>query len=123
MTQARILVVDDDLNMRETLAMMLEMAGFNAAKAEDGLAARELMQSGDFDLVISDIKMPRMNGIELFTWNKQNKNIPTILITGFADIIETKEAFEMGVLEFLAKPFDNEEIMSAVMKTLETKKA
>ena len=123
MTQARILVVDDDLNMRETLAMMLEMAGFNAAKAEDCLAARELMQSGDFDLVISDIKMPRMNGIELFTWNKQNKNIPTILITGFADIIETKEAFEMGVLEFLAKPFDNEEIMSAVMKTLETKKA
>ena len=110
----RILVVDDDATLRHALRIILMKENYNVTEAEDGKVAQELMEKADFDLVISDIKMPRLDGVALFEWNKKTKNIPTILITGFSDLLETQEAFNLGVKEFLAKPFDAKEILKAI---------
>jgi DNA-binding response OmpR family regulator len=118
----RILIVDDESEIRSILGLLLARENYETAEADDGSTAKEMIEKQDFDLIISDIRMPIMNGIELFRWNKANKNIPTILITGFSELLETQEAFEIGVKEFLAKPFHKEEILNAVRSALNIKK-
>lgn len=114
----RILVVDDDPQMKAELVLMLKMEKYEVFEAENGIKAQEILQKEDFRVVISDIKMPAMNGIDLFLWNKKTKNVPTILMTGFYDLIETKEAYELGVKEFLAKPFQKSDIIKAINNCL-----
>ena len=115
----RILVVDDDLELRRSLVHILKLEEYDVCEAEDGLFAKSLIEQMNFDLIITDIRMPRMDGVELFKWNKLNKNIPTIMITGFTDIIETKEAYKLGVREFLAKPYSIEEIIRIIAEVLD----
>ena len=116
----KILVADDESGIREILNEILKSEGHLVTEATNGAEAKELLSSGDFDLVISDIQMPNMSGVELLQWVKANKNTPFMLITGFSNLFETKQAFEMGASEFLNKPFTRKDIRESIERVFET---
>lgn len=101
----RILIVEDDNFFRETIADVLKEK-FKVVEAPHGKSACEQLSIQDFDLVISDIQMPGMTGIDLLEWAKKNKpKVPFIIMTGFSTLLETKSAHEMGAKGFISKPF------------------
>ena len=114
----RILLVDDDMDMRQAMRTTLSQAGYAITEAEHGRIAQNFLKTEKFDLVISDFQMPQMNGVELLTWIKGNVNIPVILITGFSHILETQSAFDMGAAGFLTKPFSYREVLQTIQKVL-----
>lgn len=97
-----ILVIEDSDIFREALAKTLTQEGFLVTQAAHGKLAQEVIGIQDVDVVISDINLPGMSGIELMHFSKKTKpNLPFILMTGFAELKETKEAYEMGARGFL----------------------
>lgn len=109
--------------MRRVLRALLETRGFEVSEASNGQIAQELLENGAFDIVISDIQMPVMNGIELLKWTKAHKKVPVVLMTGFSQILETQQAFEMGAEEFLLKPFKSRQVSEIVDKILRPRRA
>jgi putative nucleotidyltransferase with HDIG domain len=110
----RVLVVDDDEQLRSVLKRLLEKANFEVSIAINGKLGLELLDMEQFDVVVSDIHMPSspVSGIELFEHIKKSQRpIPVILMTGFATIAETKNAHDIGVTAFLAKPFKIEDLL------------
>lgn len=107
----RILVVDDDEIFRGILIQTLSKEGYQVTPAVSGNTAKDLLGLSAFDLVISDINMPGMSGVELM---RQSKTIcpelPFILMTGFAELKETEEASQLGAKGFIPKPFKKEEL-------------
>ena len=103
---ATILLVDDNEYNRGATKAFLLHAGHEVVEAGDGKAAQAILERGSFDLVISDIQMPVMNGVQLLAWVKANTTIPVILFTGFSTIMDTYRAGELGADDFLTKPFD-----------------
>ena len=122
-----ILIVDDDVSLCEVLESIVGGFGFKTKIANNGLEAQELIKAGGIDLVISDIQMPQMTGVELIEWVRRlydasfrkTKPLPFILMTGFAHLFQTQKANELGVEEFLTKPFDDEALKEAIYKELE----
>jgi putative nucleotidyltransferase with HDIG domain len=109
-----MLVVDDDKDFRESLVSTLEECGYIVVSVSDGLLAQaELKKKHEFALICSDIRMPNLGGLELFESVKDLK-IPFIMMTGFSDLIDAKKAHEMGVGEFISKPFTREDLLSAI---------
>jgi putative nucleotidyltransferase with HDIG domain len=116
----RILIVDDDENMRKILSRTLMAAEFEVVVAAGGRPAQEILNLEDFDIVLSDIKMPDGDGIELTRFLKKIKPlIPIILMTGFSEIYSATQAYELGANEFIPKPFKKEELLSAITHCLE----
>ncbi len=110
----RILVVEDEDAFREALKNILVASGYEIKTAMNGKAATELMGVEKFDAVISDIHMPtsKVNGVELLHFIKQKFKVPVVLMTGFTELAETKEAYTAGAEGFLAKPFKKDELLS-----------
>jgi len=112
---AKILVVDDEEVIRVTLKRILEsdtVSTTSTKSAEEGL---DLFRKGAFDLIITDVKMPGMDGMEFLKTVKEiNPEVPVILITGFATVDLTKEALQNGAYGFITKPFDIENILEVV---------
>lgn len=119
----RVLVVDDQRGMREALRALLAGGGHDVTEAENGKVAQEILESDNFDLVISDIQMPHVNGVELLAWIKARKAIPVILVTGFSHILETQQAFDLGAADFLIKPFSYKDITRAIDRLFAPKPA
>ena len=115
MEKKRVLVVDDDEAMRIALRKLLVEEGYEVVDVDGAKSAQNLISLERFDLVISDIRMPEMNGIELLLFIKRTKPIPVILITGFSELTETQEAYTLGADEFIPKPFKREELLEAVI--------
>ena len=113
-----ILLVDDDEYFRRALRLILEHHKFAVAEAPNGKVARDIMATGTFNLVISDIQMPFLDGLELLEWIKKNKKTPVVLMTGFSQILETTRAFELGASGFLPKPFKEADVLEAIKKIL-----
>ncbi len=109
-----ILLVEDDESFRSILAMILTGEGFVITEAENGLIAQDKLNKETFDLVITDIKMPKLSGLELLKWIKESKSTPVILMTGFSEILKTQEAYDLGADEFLPKPFEPEDVLGAI---------
>jgi CheY-like chemotaxis protein len=106
-TPRKVLVVDDEAGLRETLAANLELEGFEVKEADSAEKALELCAAQRFDLVITDIRMPGMNGVELFrALRKQGAMMPVVLMTGFAMEELVQSALEEGAFTVLPKPFD-----------------
>jgi DNA-binding NtrC family response regulator len=107
MSGAKILVVDDEDSLRTTLAANLELEGYQVVEARSGEEALSVLQQQKFDLVLTDIRMPGMNGVELF---KQLRAIPlqtpVVMMTGFAVEELVAHALEGGAFTVLLKPFD-----------------
>jgi len=117
---ARILIVDDQDMMRDSLAATLAREGHEVVAATDGPTAITRLTQGRFDLLISDLKMPKMTGIELLTEVKRIRpDMPVVLMTAFASVQTAVEAMKLGAYDYIQKPFDGEEIKMLVERTLE----
>lgn len=116
----RILIVEDDQFFRETIAELLLKKKFAVEQAPNGKVAQELIMNNNYNLVLSDIQMPGMTGLDLLEWSKKNKPVPFILMTGFSMLLETQSAYELGAKEFVAKPFKNTELLAAIDRILGT---
>ena len=115
--KANVLIVDDDVNFCGTLSKILTMRGYRVSTAESGFHALELIREKQFDVVLMDIKMPVMNGVETF---KQIKTIATgsvvILTTAFSADDLIRDAIEEGVYAVVRKPVDIDTVISMIEK-------
>jgi len=118
--QARLLVVDDERSMRELLSIVLRREGYDVTLAENGRRAIELLERGRFDLLVSDIKMPDMTGVDVLRAAKRiDSDILGIMITAFASADTAIEAMRLGAHDYLSKPFDVDELKMKVRNALE----
>jgi DNA-binding NtrC family response regulator len=117
-TMARILVVDDQEMMRDSLAATLAREGHEIVATNDGPAAVNRLQNARFDLLITDLKMPKMTGMELLAEAKRLRpDMPVVLMTAFATVQTAVEAMKLGAYDYIQKPFDGEEIKLLVERT------
>jgi two-component system, NtrC family, response regulator PilR len=120
----KILVVDDERSMRELLELVLKREGYLVHKAENGARALELVRQNVYDLIISDVKMPDINGIELLARVREiSPETMVIMITAFATVDTARRAFKLGAEDLVIKDagFDVEELKVSVGKVLEKK--
>ena len=116
----RILIVDDELSMREFLSILLEREGYEVLTAADAALAQERLASNRIDLVISDVQMPGLSGLELLARiKKETPDTAVLLITAFSTAEQAVEAMKLGAYDYLAKPFKVEEIKILVRNALE----
>ena len=120
---SRILVVDDEESMRQLLEIALGKDGHRITVAESGKKAIELVDQSAFDLVISDIKMFHMSGVEVLRYVKQtDPSIPVIMITAFASAETAVEALRLGAYDYLTKPFKIDELKANIKNALEKRR-
>ncbi|MBE0596501.1 MAG: sigma-54-dependent Fis family transcriptional regulator [Desulfuromonadales bacterium] len=116
----RILIVDDEESLREILSIMLHREGYQVDAVADGAQAVARLREVTYDLVISDIKMPRLNGFELLRHIKERTpETVVIMITAFSSTEEAVEAMKQGAYDYITKPFKNEEIKLIIKNALE----
>ncbi len=120
-TPLRVLVVDDDPGMRDGMALSLKRAGFFAEQARGGEEALRMVRPGAYDAVITDLRMPGMDGLQLTARLKAvDPALPVLLITAFGSLDSAREAMRLGAFDFLSKPFSPEELTLAVNKALKS---
>ena len=116
----RVLVVDDEKVIRDMLAEFLGMEGYDVRTAEDGLAAVTELKKEQFDLVLSDLKMPRMGGIALLEEiAKTSPDALTVIMTGFGTVETAIDAMKRGAYDYVLKPFKLDEVVHVVQRGLE----
>lgn len=116
---ASLLVVDDELSMREFLRILLEKEGYDVAVAPNGYVALEVINQQPIDLIISDIRMPDMSGLDLLSAVKElNRDIAIILITAFANPDDAVTAMKNGAFDYITKPFNVDEIKKIIHSAL-----
>lgn len=115
---AKILIVEDDDFLREVLSDYLGSRGHSVNSAPNGKVAKNLATMGHFDLIISDVQMPFLNGVELLQWLRTQSQTPFILMTGFTNLLETQRAADLGAQGFLSKPFSNEDLLNLIKSIL-----
>ncbi|MCS6912661.1 MAG: response regulator [Myxococcales bacterium] len=116
----RILVVDDEQVIRDILTDFLTLEGYSVRAVEDGAAALEELRRRSYNLVLSDLKMPRMGGIELLAHIAEAKlNVATIIMTGFGTVETAIDAMKRGAYDYILKPFKVEEVVRVVQRGLE----
>lgn len=119
----RVLVVDDEKVIREILADFLSMEGFFVRTAEDGSAALVELSRHHYDLVLSDLKMPNMGGLELLqAIAKHTPNVVTVIMTGFGTVETAIDAMKKGAYDYILKPFKVEEVVHTIRRGLEKQK-
>jgi DNA-binding NtrC family response regulator len=118
----RILIVDDELNMRLVLAAMLKREGYDVASAADGVEAMQLLKSTPVAAVVTDLKMPKIDGMQLLDLVSRNyPDIPVIIITAHGTVATAVEALKKGALDYITKPFELEEMKSVIAKAIRTR--
>ena len=117
---AKILVVDDQRNMRTTLAMMLRGAGYDVDEAEDGDTAVDRVGAESYDLVLTDLKMGGRDGMEVLRHTKDNTPLTEVMVmTAYGTIESAVEAMRIGAYDYIQKPFTEEELLVKVQKAVE----
>src|SRR5688572_25158900 len=94
--KGHILIVDDEKDLRDLLCKQLQVKGYQTSEAENGQVAQGMIQAGNFDVILSDIMMPVMDGIELLVWVKKTKPTSFIIMTAFSEIMEAQDAYAKG---------------------------
>jgi two-component system response regulator PilR (NtrC family) len=118
--ETRILVVDDEISMREFLGILMEREGYRVDLANSAESAVALLQSASYDLVISDVKMPGMDGLALLAQVKKlAPDTAVIMVTAFSTAEHAVEAMKLGAYDYIAKPFNVEEIRIIVRNALD----
>lgn len=116
---AKILVVDDEQRMRHLLSLILKKKGYEVEEAENGMQALEMLLTTTFDLTITDIKMPTLDGKGLLRQiKKRNIGCPVVFITAFGTVEAAVEAMQDGVMDFITKPFEQDRIILTVERIL-----
>ncbi|MFA5321757.1 MAG: sigma-54 dependent transcriptional regulator [Smithella sp.] len=117
----KILIVDDELNMRLVLSAMLKKEGFEVSSAANGREALEIMRSNKTAVVITDLKMPDLDGMELLSRiSERNPEIPVIMITAHGTIATAVEALKKGAFDYITKPFDLDDLRNVISKAIKT---
>ena len=120
MSAAKILVVDDETIARENLEYILQKEGHQVTAVASGEQALEELQQQDFDLVLTDLKLPKVDGLEVLRRAKALDSPPeVIVITGYATVATAVAAMQQGAYHYVAKPYQNEEVRLLVQKALE----
>lgn len=123
---SRILVVDDEKNIRRVLQALLEGHGHDVDDAGDGDEARALLRRSDgaYDLVLTDLRMPNCDGLELLRWTREsNPDTPVVLLTAHGTVDVAVEAMREGAFDFITKPFDEAELSGIVDRALAQREA
>ena len=121
-TQPHILVVDDELSMRELLEFLLSREGYRISLAESGRKAISMLDKNDYDLLLCDIKLGDMTGLDVLKASKaKHPDTTVIMISAFATTETAVEAMNMGAYDYVPKPFDNEELKQTIAKALDLK--
>lgn len=119
----KILVVDDERSMRDFLSIMLKKAGYDVTTAVDGEEADKILHKDIFDLVITDLKMPKVDGLQVLKTVKElSPDTVVIVITAFASTETTVEAMKEGAYDYITKPFQNDEMKIRIRKALEKRR-
>ncbi len=120
--KSRILVVDDEESIREFLEIMLKKEGYEVTTAEDGQRAKEILEKKSFDMVISDMQMPQVTGIELLKYVKDSyPDLVFMMITAFGTTETAVEAMKMGAYDYVTKPFKIDEVRLNIHNALRSK--
>ncbi len=123
MRYARILIVEDDRKMREALLQIMSREGYNAHAADSGESALGKLKTDSFDMVITDLKLPGIDGMDVLEAVRNSRpDTAVIMITAFATVDSAVEAMKKGAEDYIAKPFHLDEIRLVVRKVLEKKK-
>ena len=118
-----VLIVDDDSVCREVLSKTLDSVGYACEVAESGLSALEKLRTRPFDLMISDIKMPGMDGLELFAEvRKSDADMAVVMMTAFATFNSAVDALKLGASDYVTKPFNLEHVRISVERALERRR-
>ncbi len=119
-TAYKILVVDDEKSLRELLSILLQREGYRVDQAADGATAFSMAQETAYDLIVSDIQMPKMTGIELLRQLRdQGDDVTIMMITAFSSTEEAVKAMKLGAYDYITKPFKNDEIRLVIKNALE----
>ena len=122
-SQVHILVVDDERNIRNNLAMVLEAEGYKVDKASNGDDALVQVKAGLYDIVFVDIQMPKMDGLELLRYLRGLRpKMPVVMLTAYGTAKRAVEAMKLGAVDFLEKPFDPKAIQLLCQEILERQK-
>ena len=116
---AHILIVDDESNVRKVLGTLLEQGGYQTTRAGDAGQALDLVRAQDPDLVLTDLQMPGMDGMELLaTLRADFPEIPVVMLTAHGSIEAAVEAMKLGAFDFMTKPFDRVQVLEVIGKAL-----
>src|SRR4026209_645839 len=119
-TKPRILVVDDEPSMRDMLRIVLRRDGYEVVLAENGKAAIDRLQAEPFDLILSDIRMPDLSGVEVLRAAKAgNRGLVAFMMTAFASTDTAVEAMRLGALDYFTKPFSMDELRLKIRQHVE----
>lgn len=119
---ANVIIVDDEQSYRQLLSLVFETDGHSVRTAMNGREALNLLQADPADVIVSDVRMPDMDGIEMLrAVREEQPDLGVVLMTAFASVETAREAFKLGADDFIQKPFDVEELKLIVRKTLEKK--
>jgi two-component system response regulator PilR (NtrC family) len=122
-TRPRILVVDDEPSMRDMLRIVLRRDGYDVVLAQNGTEAMERLRGEPFDMLLSDIRMPDLSGVEVLRAAKQiNQEIIAFMMTAFASTETAVEAMRLGALDYFTKPFSMDELRLKIRQQLEARR-
>ncbi|MEE3471512.1 MAG: response regulator transcription factor [Butyrivibrio hungatei] len=114
----KVLVVDDEPQIAGLLKVCLEMQGMEVSEAYDGNSAYEMFSEGSFDLIITDVMMPVMDGYELVEKIRQKSHVPVLFLTAKGDVLDRIKGLNIGADDYIVKPFDPMEVAARVLSTL-----
>jgi two-component system response regulator AtoC len=116
----KVLIADDEKNIRDSLASYLRNAGFEAKTAADGEQARALLEEESFDALVADLRMPRLGGLELLSWlGEAGPSVSAIMISAYGEVRDAVQAMKLGARDYLVKPFDPEELLLKLERLFE----
>ena len=119
--KSRILLVDDDSTITTSFQMVLQNEGYDVDTASDGRQALERFERENYQLVILDIKLPDINGIEVARRiRKHNDDVRLVIVTGYPELEDSIETIELGIEEILLKPVNVEELIHVIRSTVST---
>lgn len=114
-----VLIVEDDLTFSTMLKTWLGKKGFDVETASTSARARKILLSKEFDLVISDLRLPDQDGINLLSWlREQKKNIPFIIMTGYAKIQSAVQCMKLGATDYISKPIQPDELLKKINEAI-----
>ena len=119
----KILVVDDEAKIREVIKEYAQFSGYEVTEAEDGMSAVGLCKLNDYDLIIMDIMMPKLDGFSACKEIKKLKDIPVIMLSARGEEYDKLFGFELGIDDYVVKPFSPKELMARVNAVLNRRKA